>query len=73
MAAGQPDAGGGDLHRRGAAAGGGVLVLRDGGVVCGVSGPSSSHAASSALALQIFGICLAQNLVSDIEAVQASW
>ena len=22
---------------------------------------------------QIFGICLAQNLVSDIEAVQASW
>lgn len=23
--------------------------------------------------LQIFGICLAQNLVSDIEAVQASW
>lgn len=72
MAAGQPDAGGGDLHRRGAAAGGGVVVLR-GGVVHGVSGPSSSHAASSALALQIFGICLAQNLVSDIEAVQASW
>ncbi|XP_075268084.1 tetraspanin-5-like [Opisthocomus hoazin] len=23
--------------------------------------------------LQIFGICLAQNLVSDIEAVRASW
>lgn len=22
---------------------------------------------------QIFGICLAQNLVSDIEAVRASW
>lgn len=43
------------------------------GVAHGVSGPSSSHAASSALALQIFGICLAQNLVSDIEAVQASW
>lgn len=25
------------------------------------------------VALQIFGICLAQNLVSDIEAVRESW
>lgn len=33
----------------------------------------STHFLLTTVVLQIFGICLAQNLVSDIEAVRESW
>lgn len=68
VATGQPDLGGRDLYRSRTTAG--QLRAR---VSC-MSSLWKKCLRSTLFSLpQIFGICLAQNLVSDIEAVQASW